>query len=482
MPCANVGAYGFANMTEPQNESSTRYPCGVCADEVADFGARAVACNSCDRWIHKSCVGMLTAEYEQLAETSLPWYCPDWGTANHSSVLYFIPILDNSQHISYSSVSEDSVSPSTPSQSSHSFSNLSDTSLSSVGSPDAASSPKISNTSKGKARRSLRILVTNFQSVCKKGKNIDVLVETTQPDIILGTETWLSDDIPSSYFFDQSLGFTVHRNDRESDPHGGVQIAVKNDLELMNVEKSKELEMISGILKVTKTKKMLLCSYYRPPNKTCEDYLARVKEEFLDIKNKHKNVIYIIGGDFNLPDIDWKKSTVTNKFYPHRVSQTYLDMAQELGLEQVVDFPTRQENTLDLVFTSHPGFKVRCKPLPPIAPKSDHDIVLFDTSHQLYRPRPTCRKIFLWKKTDMDGLRSSISSSSQTFLSTDYVDIDSMWAAFKTTVTSAVDQHVPTKRERSGSVVECLTRDRRAAGSSLTGVTALWSLSKTHLS
>ena len=37
-------------------------------------------------------------------------------------------------------------------------------------------------------------------------------------------------------------------------------------------------------------------------------------------------------------------------------------------------------------------------------------------------------------------------------------------------------------RERSGLVVECLTRDRGAAGSSLTGVYALWSLSKTHLS
>ena len=37
-------------------------------------------------------------------------------------------------------------------------------------------------------------------------------------------------------------------------------------------------------------------------------------------------------------------------------------------------------------------------------------------------------------------------------------------------------------RERSGSVVECLTRDREATGSSLTCVTALWSLSKTHLS
>ena len=35
-------------------------------------------------------------------------------------------------------------------------------------------------------------------------------------------------------------------------------------------------------------------------------------------------------------------------------------------------------------------------------------------------------------------------------------------------------------RERGGSVVECLTRDRGAAGSSLTGITALWYLSKTH--
>ena len=37
-------------------------------------------------------------------------------------------------------------------------------------------------------------------------------------------------------------------------------------------------------------------------------------------------------------------------------------------------------------------------------------------------------------------------------------------------------------REGSGSVVESLTRDRGAVGSSLAGVTALWSLSKTHLS
>ena len=36
--------------------------------------------------------------------------------------------------------------------------------------------------------------------------------------------------------------------------------------------------------------------------------------------------------------------------------------------------------------------------------------------------------------------------------------------------------------DQGGSVIECLIRDRVVAGSSLTGVTALWSLSKTHLS
>ena len=45
-----------------------------------------------------------------------------------------------------------------------------------------------------------------------------------------------------------------------------------------------------------------------------------------------------------------------------------------------------------------------------------------------------------------------------------------------------LDIYAYTTGEPSGSVVKCLTRDRRAAGSSLTGVTALSSLSKTHLS
>ena len=55
-------------------------------------------------------------------------------------------------------------------------------------------------------------------------------------------------------------------------------------------------------------------------------------------------------------------------------------------------------------------------------------------------------------------------------------------AKFDVATSNSLGEDAFSRRERSGSVVECLTRDRRVAGSSLTGVTALWSLSKTHLS
>jgi hypothetical protein len=38
------------------------------------------------------------------------------------------------------------------------------------------------------------------------------------------------EDCCSIEFFDTSLGFDIHQNDRASDPHGGVLLAVKKDL------------------------------------------------------------------------------------------------------------------------------------------------------------------------------------------------------------------------------------------------------------
>ena len=99
----------------------------------------------------------------------------------------------------------------------------------------------------------------------------------------------------------------------------------------------------------------------------------------------------------------------SSKHYPRRVSQTFLDVASDLGLEQMVDFPTRGDNTLGLIFTSHPSFQERCKPLPPISDKSDHDIVLFDTSHQPVRARPFDGQSYCERRLILIGSRRHLS-------------------------------------------------------------------------
>ena len=168
--------YSF-DMSSSTENNSTRYPCGVCEEEVEDFGARAVACNSCDRWIHKSCVGMLTAEYDQLAETSQPWFCPECGTAHHSTVIYDIPVSDVSDQSSsqFSISSEEELTSPQPSRTQHSsVSSFNDSSINSIGSPGAASSPNPQKQSPvtNQRKRSLLILVINFQSIRKKGKTL----------------------------------------------------------------------------------------------------------------------------------------------------------------------------------------------------------------------------------------------------------------------------------------------------------------------
>lgn len=108
-------------------------------------------------------------------------------------------------------------------------------------------------------------------------------------------------------------------------------------------------------------------------------------------------------------------------------------------------FPTRKQNTLDLMFMSHPNYKVRCKPLPPIGLKSDHDIVLLDTAIQPVRTRLPRRKIFLWKKCDVEGIKNHLSCFATKFMQESTQSVEDMWNCFKSAISAAVDKYVPSK-------------------------------------
>ena len=57
----------------------------------------------------------------------------------------------------------------------------------------------------------------------------------TDPDIIIGTETWLDKDFACSEILSSSLGYDIQRRDRPQDHHGGVLIAAKKALQLVDI-------------------------------------------------------------------------------------------------------------------------------------------------------------------------------------------------------------------------------------------------------
>ena len=318
--------------------------------------------------------------------------------------------------------------------------------------PKLTSSPKPATPQNSKSSpRHLRILNINFRSARKKGKQIEAIIDATNPDILIGTETWLDPNIHSSEISPNYLGYTVHRRDRKGEAYGGVLIAVKNDLETENFKASKTLEMIRGTIKISKRKTLNIVAFYRPPSEDKDAYLQTVKNEFDSIHaERRKNSILVIGGNFNLQDINWNTNSTVGHQYRPEVNRTFLEVALDLGLEQQVNFPTRvdpktrRESTLDIILTSHPSLKLRCKPLPAVG-LSDHDIVLYDTSIQPFRTRPSRRKIFLWNKADNFGIKSDVQTFSDTFMKTQFNTVSDMWDSLKTALDSIIEKRVPSK-------------------------------------
>ena len=53
----------------------------------------------------------------------------------------------------------------------------------------------------------------------------------------------------------------------------------------------------------------------------------------------------------NLPDIEWKTEQLTTNQYTHSISYSFFDTLANTGLQQIDNFPTRNNNTLDVVLT-----------------------------------------------------------------------------------------------------------------------------------
>jgi len=79
-----------------------------------------------------------------------------------------------------------------------------------------------------------------------------------------------------------------------------------------------------------------------------------------------------IVGDLNCPNVNWHllKAPID------RIQNVFLDFVCDSGFEQMVGLPTRDDNVLDLVITSHPLLMSQVSVAQPFA-NSDHNSVHF---------------------------------------------------------------------------------------------------------
>ncbi|KAK3083794.1 hypothetical protein FSP39_003288 [Pinctada imbricata] len=163
-----------------------------------------------------------------------------------------------------------------------------------------------------------------------------------------------------------------------------------------------------------------------------------------DLSNKFPGSVVWISGDANLPDIEWDTMSITGNRNSAPINTAFLTTVLDIGSEQVVNFPTRRNNLLDIFLTNRPSLINKCSPLPGL---SDHDVVLIDSNITPARQKPPSRIVHLWKKVDIKVMESDLSHQLESSFSgySTNTPVDTLWTSFKTTCLNSIQKHVPTK-------------------------------------
>ncbi|XP_045160866.2 uncharacterized protein LOC123525785 [Mercenaria mercenaria] len=155
-----------------------------------------------------------------------------------------------------------------------------------------------------------------------------------------------------------------------------------------------------------------------------------------------------LADDMNLPDVDWDSYPILGNNNTNMVNKLFIDTVLDTSSEQIVNFSTRGNNTLDLFITNRPSLVSRCKPVRGV---SDHDAVFIQAQTSASRVKPPPRKILVWKNADSTNIQSAVSDFSIDFIARyDHkADVNTLWTTFRNFVEDTITAHVPSKMTSS---------------------------------
>ena len=274
----------------------------------------------------------------------------------------------------------------------------------------------------------------NAQSIRNKVDLFRAQIAIEKPDVIGITETWIHTDTRDFVGEYTVQGYKLFKKDRIDKEGGGVMLYIREWLEPIE----RKIELNQELLEVEMSnlpKKINMFILYRPPHQSAE----RDNELYSFLKNRIRNKLCILAGDFNCP-INWNDGTADLQ------GRRLLDFANDEFLTQWVDKPTRGNNILDLIFSSEDdlisGVSVGEK-----LGKSDHNIVRFEIETNFAISKNTYSRLD-FRRANFESLRLKIREMQRSST----VDNESRWQYFKTSFMESQDTCVPKKQVTSGGL------------------------------
>ena len=192
-------------------------------------------------------------------------------------------------------------------------------------------------------RRKFAIMLSNVQSIKNKQDVVMELLEDSNADLAVLTETWLTDAddiwVQGSEFHRHNYKIDeCHRKDRKG---GGLALVTKQNLKVKREKHRITTELEYAKWRVTLANAFLnVLGIYRPLDGIIPLFLDIFTELLVDILTSNTNLVVL--GDFSI-----RVNDINN---PN--ANIYLDRMTALRLKQHVEGPTHKSgNCLNLIFT-----------------------------------------------------------------------------------------------------------------------------------
>lgn len=293
----------------------------------------------------------------------------------------------------------------------------------------------------------------NARSLKNKLPDFHFFLYDKRPDIVIVTETWFNSSIIDGCIINDNP-FTVFRTDRQVssplDRGGGVCILTNNNSISSSLValpiKYNHLELC--VIDVQPVN-IRLFALYRPPGSNRSPGLLQYTIDICDCISSllPNNQSSIICGDFNFPDIDWHADNCL-RLDNSSSTGVFLSLCIKFGLSQLVNYPTRNDNILDLILTNDPNSISNIQVSDPFC-LSDHNMVSFDIL-SLTKPKPKSDiYIYNFNNADWPGIIAFLSSVNFFNIFSVATDVNDVFNLFYNVLDYCISVYVPVKCIRS---------------------------------